>query len=156
MSQRLPRADIPTGCSFSRCRQPDWLTNWMPPPFTAKKPSLSLDRAGTDGSYCNGEIVPGSSKKTLYMGSPFAQPRHFAHTMQHRCINCAGEERRKGESREPDKPSASGVLKQCSCYDFLEGLRRAVISGIAIPVRSGRRSYKCKSSQARVQLNAVR
>jgi hypothetical protein len=63
------------------------------------KTFLWLDRAGTDWSYCNGEIAPGSSKKTPYIGSPFAQPRHFAHTMQHSGVKRVWL-RKEGKNRE--------------------------------------------------------
>ena len=44
---------------------------------------LRLDRVGTDCSYSNGQIAAGSSKKTPYVVARFAQPRYFAHTLQH-------------------------------------------------------------------------
>src|SRR5258708_31155576 len=41
------------------------------------------DRAGTNLSYCNGEIGPGSSNITLYIVWPSALARWVAHTLQH-------------------------------------------------------------------------
>src|SRR5258708_7136643 len=41
-----------------------------------------LDRAGTNLSYCNGEIVPGSSNITLYIVWPCGRARWVAHTLQ--------------------------------------------------------------------------
>lgn len=65
-----------------------------------------LARAGTNLSYCNGEIVPGSSNITLYIVWPWKRAPLVAQTLQHVSGLQVESENEVGEPREQDKATA--------------------------------------------------
>ena len=77
------------------------VTNQMPSPVAPTVALVLAGRMGTDWSYSNGLIGPGSSMKTPYMVSPFAQTRHFAHLMQ-QMTDFRGEDGKGREDRESE------------------------------------------------------
>jgi hypothetical protein len=77
------------------------VTNQMPAPVAPTVALVLAGRMGTDWSYSNGLMGPGSSMKTPYMVSPFAQTRHFAHLMQ-QMTNFRGEDGKGREDRESE------------------------------------------------------
>ena len=72
-----------------------------------------LDRAGTNLSYCNGEIRVASSNITLYVVWAGIRPRCIAHTWQHQVIFRRGDEDRRWENRE-SLLSLAQALEKCN------------------------------------------
>ena len=61
--------------------------------------SLWLDCMDTNSPYFNGQIVPGSSKKTLHIVPPFAQALDLACLLQSMAVKQVGKEKGR-ENRE--------------------------------------------------------
>ena len=71
-----------------------------------------LDRAGTNLSYCNGEIRVASSNITPYIVWAWIRPRCIAHTLRHLDIWQRGDEDRRWENRESTS-SLAQALEKC-------------------------------------------
>ncbi len=73
--------------------------------------SPQAGEAGTNLSYCNGEIGAGSSNITLYIVWPYARPRQIAQTLQ-QTPGLRAWKKRRGKSREQHNRIAGDRRKQ--------------------------------------------
>ena len=88
----------------------------MPISRAHKSSHPRLERAHTNLSYCNGEILPGSSNITLYLVSPWTGPRHIAQTLQHLVKRFLETKNEAGEPREQDKASAGRTMSAIEIF----------------------------------------
>src|ERR1700690_2298240 len=86
-----PRATRPRDCRYCDgtrdVASSAGLINWIPPTHRSGERRPGWIRRGTNYSHCNGQIMPGSRTKTLYLVWPYARPRQIEHTMQHLSAN---------------------------------------------------------------------